>query len=254
MRTHVSIALATCLLASTLGGARLLEDEIERTIPFKSGDKLSLQALDGTIAIYGVSDGPMTVTANRKAFSPARLNALEVKITQDANGTKISTRIPEAKPWQDHSGTVDYAIYLPDDVSELGVEGRDGQITINGISGDRLSVALRNGRVTVRDCFCDQKVRVTAGGIDLLYDWPEQRAVTLDAELGAGSILVFIPSENSFRLHAEAPDGRVTSDFTGTKDRAGQDVSKLDETIGTATPSMLTLRARAGNIRVIAVD
>lgn len=238
------------LFAGHLGGASLLEDVIEKTLPLSSGQGLALNGIDGAVEVYGSSRADIKITAIRRAFSPARLNAIEIRTEQTPAGINISTSLPEAKAWRDHSGTVEYLVEVPQNIARMELQMRDGELIADGLRGGMVAASLRDGRITMRNCFCDQRVRAQGGGIDLVYNWEEDRTVTVDARIERGNIFALFPGEVSFRFRAEAPRGKVSSDFTAVKDRQPGGVSLLEEVVGQAPNSSLTLHAIEGNIRI----
>ena len=124
---------------------------------------------------------------------------------------------------------------------------------VDGLRGEVVSASLENGRATLRNCFCDQTIRIGTGGLDLIFDWPEYHQFAVDAEIRAGNMRVLLPSETSFRVHAVADKGRVSNDFTDMQNRKHGGVSDLQESFGSPPEWSLELRAVEGNIRIAEV-
>ena len=93
-------------------------------------------------------------------------------------------------------------------------------------------------------------MRVESGGIDIVFDWLEEKRVTIDATINDGNGRVLIPADASFELHAVAEHGRVASDFSEIDNRKRGGVSEISETVGQAPLSKLNMRAVNGNIRI----
>jgi hypothetical protein len=68
-----------------------------------------------------------------------------------------------------------------------------------------------------------------------------------------GNALARIPTDATFQVHAVASQGRVSSDFSGVEARKRGDVSEINEEIGDAPTTKLTLRATDGNIHIAEV-
>lgn len=249
-----ALAVAMTLLAlprEYAGATQLFEDTIEQKFPLESSDSFSLSAVDGTVQIYGSDTTEVKVVAVRKAFSPARLNGIGIHLEKINETVKVVTTMPlPAKPWADHSGTVDYVINVPQSLRRLEVMLPNGELVIDGLRGAAVSASVGNGRATLRNCFCDQSLRVATGGFDLIWDWAEDRALQIDAGINAGNARALLPSDASFHIQASAPGGKVRSDFTEIKKRERVGVSRIDEQFGSGPASTLRLTAAHGNILI----
>ncbi len=253
MSKAAALALLLCLVSSAFS-AEVLEDTIEKTVPLKADGTFSLQTIDGSVEIYGAEAEEVKIVAIRKAFSPQRLNAIQVRI--DGGGSdsvNISTTALPKPRWglSDRSGTVDYIINLPQHARIASLDIPNGELIIHGMRGAAINASLGNGRLISHNCFCDQKLRVQSGGLDLFFDWDEERPITIDGALVNGNARAVIPGDASFKLHAVSVHGRVASDFTELAERKRGGVSEINETIGPAPLSSLTLRATDGSIRIM---
>jgi len=251
MNKLVTIFLAMVLCHSA-SAAEVLEDIVEKTFPVNASGTFSLHAIDGTVQIYGTNSPEVKIIAIKKAFSPARLNAIEIQIEKKEHLLKINTIAPP-KPrwgWSDRSGTVDYIISLPQEMQIASLDLPNGELIIDGMRGPAIAASLGSGRLITHNCFCDQKVRVDEGGLDLSFDWVEERPIAIDAVINDGNARAALPSEASFKLDAVAEQGRVASDFTDVEKRKRGGVSEIKEDIGVAPQSTLTLRAGDGNIQI----
>lgn len=239
-------------LVSSLFPAELFEDTIEKTIPLNANGTFSLQSIDGSVEIYGAENEEVKIVAIRKAFSPERLNAIQIKIDGDSNSVNVRTIAPPTPRWglHDRSGTIDYVINLPQHATISSLELPNGELIIHGMRGAGISASLGFGRLVSHDCFCDQKLRVQSGGLDLFFDWDEARSITIAGVVVNGNALAIIPGDASFKLHAVSAHGKVASDFTEIAQRKRGGVSEINEMIGSAPLSSLSLRATEGNIRI----
>ena len=244
--------LALCGFSRSAIGSEVLEDIVEKTVPLAPGGTFALHGTDGTIQIYGTNNSELKIVAIKKAFSPIRLKAMGIQIETKNGSVNVNTVAP-GKPrwaWSDRSGTVDYIINVPQTAGIATVDLPNGELTIDGMRGAPIAVSLGNGRLTTHNCFCDQKMRVESGGIDIVFDWLEEKRVTIDATINDGNGRVLIPADASFELHAVAEHGRVASDFSEIDNRKRGGVSEISETVGQAPLSKLNMRAVNGNIRI----
>jgi len=251
-RLLVASVLALCTFASPAVGSEVLEDIVERTIPLGPAGTFALHGIDGTIQIYGTDSREIKIVAIKKALSSIRLKAMGIQIETKNGLVNVNTVAPAKARWglSDRSGTVDYIINVPQTARITAVDLPNGELTIDGMRGAPISASLGNGRLTTHNCFCDQKVRVESGGVDIVFDWLEEKSVTIDAVVNDGNARAFIPADASFEVHALAEHGRVASDFSEIENRKRGGVSEINETIGQGLFSKLTMRAVNGNIRI----
>jgi hypothetical protein len=234
----------------------LFEDVIKKTFPLDVSGSFSLRAIDGTVQIYGSRDNEVKVVATKKAFSHARLKAIDIRIEAKEGSVSVTTASPP-KPawgWGDRSGTVDYLIELPQEANGVKVNVPNGELVIEGMRGGPVSASLDNGRASLRNCFCNQTLRVGRGGFDLIFDWAEERQLAVDARINDGNVRAFIPADATFRIHAIAQTGHVVSDFADPQKRRRGGVTEVNEKIGNGPESTLELRALKGNIRLTEVS
>jgi hypothetical protein len=247
-----AIAAHLLLVSSSLAG-EVLQNTIERIIPLDADGTFSLRSIDGSVEIYGAENNEVKIVAIRKSFSLQRLNAIQIEITGQGDAVNINTSKPPAPRWglSDRSCTVDYVINLPQHARIASVEVPNGELIIHGMRGGAIKAVLANGRLTSHDCYCDQNLRVQRGGLDLFFNWNDERPIAVDGTIENGNIWAVVPGDSSFRLHAFSRTGRVTSDFTEIQDRKRGGVSELNAVIGPAPISRLILRATHGNIRIL---
>src|SRR5437588_1637873 len=127
-RVHVRIAsaltmrqlviagvLALCVFCRSAIGSEVLEDVVERTIPLGPAGIFALHGTDGTIQIYGTDSSEIKVVAIKRAFSSARLKAMEIQIEAKDGLVNVNTVAPAKPRWglSDRSGTIDYIIDVP---------------------------------------------------------------------------------------------------------------------------------------------
>ena len=242
---------ALFLVSSALAGD-VLEDTITKTVPLDTSGTFSLRAIDGSVEIYGAEKNEAKIIATRKAFSPERLNKIQVQISGQGDSVNINTTAPPQPRWglKDRSGTVDYTVILPQHARIASVEIPNGDIVIHGMRGGGVAASLDNGRMTIHNCYCDQTVRVKRGALNLFFDWNDLRPIVVDGTVVNGNIFAVVPEDSSFRLHAASDYGRVASDFTEMPERRRGGVSQIDDVIGPAPLSKLLLRTTHGNIKI----
>ncbi len=252
MSNKVAIIALYLILVSPVLAGEVLEDTIEKTLPLSATGTFSLKAIDGSVEIYGAETEQVQIVATRKAFSPERVNAIKIAVAGDGNSVNIDTVAPPKPRWglRDRSGTVDYIINLPQRARITSLKVPNGELVIHGMRGAGIDASLGNGRLISHNCFCDQALKLGGGRLDLFFDWDEPRPIEIEAAVVNGNAHAIIPSDASFRLHASSARGHVASDFTQMENRKRGGMSEVNETIGPAPFSRLTIRAQEGNIQI----
>ncbi len=259
MKMGRSLRLVPLLCALVSGCGESIEQPLEQTTEkiyaIDPPVNFSIRNRDGSIRIYGWGEPEIKVQAIKKAYSADRLNKIAVDISAQPQSVSIETNFPPMPRWGlfDRSGTVDYTIIVPETSKITRVELINGEVSIDGIRGGNVNATLTNGRLYEHDCFGDLRLTVNNGGLDLGYDWWEQRSFSVDATIARGNARAFIPGDASFHLIAESLNGKVASDFTDQKQRNGQ-VTKIDTVIGTNPGSDVKIRATEGNIKIVEVN
>lgn len=244
--------MAALLVACVAFAAEPYEDVVEKTFPLDPAGSFRLQGIDGSAFIYGTDSSEVKIVATKKAFSIARLNQIEIRIEKKGDALKVETLAPPKARGilSDRSGTVDFVITVPQTARIAAVDLPNGEILIDGMRGRGVAVALGSGRLVTRNCFCDQTLRLQTGVLELQFDWQEERAVTLDAAIGAGNVRALIPDDAEFELNAVAEHGQVASDFSASENRKRGGVSEVHERFGANPATKLNVRAKNGNIRI----
>ena len=248
----VVFSLGLLLLIGSLSAGEVLEDVVERRFPLDPSGTFSLRAIDGTVEIFGTDSREVKIVAIKKAFSPERLNAIAIRVDARQDAVNIETT-PAPAPshhFSDRSGTVEYTINIPQTARIARVEMPNGELVIDGMRGASIAASLGRGQLAIHNCFCDQTIHVNQGGLNVFFDWLEERPIAIEAVIEDGNILAHIPTDATFQLRALAKQGHVSSDFSPMESHKRGDASEINEVIGDAPATTLSLRANEGNIHI----
>jgi len=240
------------LFAKEVSAGEVLEDVVERRFPLDPSGTFSLRAIDGTVEIFGTDSQEVKIVAVKKAFSPERLNAIAIRVDARPDVVNIETTPPPAprQHFLDRSGTVEYTINIPQTARIARVELPNGNLVIDGMRGASIAANLGSGQLVTHNCFCDQTVHVNQGGLNVFFDWMEERPISIEAKIEDGNLSALLPTDAAFHMHAVAKQGHVSSDFSPMRTRQCGDDSEINEVIGDAPATKLTFRAGDGNIHV----
>jgi hypothetical protein len=248
--------IAALFVGCGLGGDRTLEEIVEQTYKVDPTATLSLSNTDGSIRIYGTDTTEIKLQAVKKTYSAERLSKISVNVSVQPGSVSIETNYPPKKTWGwgDRSGTVDYTLVVPRTCKISRLDLANGEILIDGMRGEAVHANLANGRLYAHNCFSEAHLSVITGGLDVSYNWWEQRKFSIDAQIVNGHMHVFIPGDASFHVVAETEDGLIDNAFAEQAQRTGDDLSKIDAVVGTNPEAELRLRARNGNIQIGEAD
>jgi hypothetical protein len=245
-------AFAGALFANSIGAGEVLEDVVERSFPLDPAGTFSLHAIDGTVEIFGSDSREVKIIATKRAFSLERLNAIGIRVDARPDAVNIETTPPPTPRhrFSDRSGTVEYTINIPQTARIARVEMPNGELVIDGMRGASIAASLGRGQLAIHNCFCDQTIHVIQGGLNVFFDWMEERPFAIQAEIDDGNVLARLPTDATFQLHAVAREGHVASDFSPMETRKRGDASEINEVIGDTPVARLSFRASEGNIHI----
>jgi hypothetical protein len=238
--------------ANAVTAGEVLEDVVERRFPLDPSGTFSLRAIDGTVEIFGSDSREVKIVATKKAFSLERLNAIVIRVDARPDAVSIETTPPPTPRhhFSDRSGTVEYTINIPQTARIARVEMPNGELVIDGMRGASIAASLGRGQLVIHNCFCDQTIRVIQGGLNVFFDWMDERPFAIEAEIDDGNVLARLPTDATFQLRAVAREGHVSSDFSPMETRKRGDASEINEVIGDTPVAKLSFRASEGNIHI----
>jgi hypothetical protein len=248
----IAFTFVSSLVASPVPAGEVLEDVVERSFPLDPAGTFSLRAIDGTVEIFGSDSREVKIVATKKAFSVERLNAIVIRVDARPDAVNIETTPPPTPRhrFSDRSGTVEYTINIPQTARIARVELPHGELVIDGMRGASIAADLGIGQLVTHNCLCDQNIHVKQGGLNVFFDWMEERPIAIEAAIEDGNALARIPTDAAFQLHAVAKKGHVSSDFSPMETRKRGDASEINEVIGDVPTTKLSFRASEGNIHI----
>lgn len=246
------LAIACLSMAANVGAAPILEDTFTRTIPLDANATISVRNASGTVWIYGADVREVKMQAIKKAYSQERLDAIQIDVSATAQSLSIETRYPPSARWslRDRSGTVDYVLVVPWTCKIEQVELANGEVLIDGMRGAVARGRLENGRMFVHNCFGNTEVEVVNGGLDVGYDWWEERKFSVTTKAVNGNTHAFLPGDAAFHLLASSVNGHVVSDFSAGQDRQRSGARKIDIVVPGDPRAELNLQSVNGSIQV----
>ena len=252
---RAAAAAIMALFAAGCGDAenRVHQEIFERIYPFPPEGRVSIRVEDGSVMLYGALEDQVQVRALKRAYSRARLDQIEVRITREEASIDIDTILPAKSRWgfSDRSGKVDYEIIVPQEAVVSGLSVVNGVIAIEGMRGAPVKAALGSGKLYVRDCFADQEYHVTKGSADFIYDWWEPLAFVVKGRVEDGNVKAIIPEDGEVRINASSTHGKAVHNFGRTGRPYLGDAKSFELLVCDTQLATIELETGHGNIQVI---
>ena len=252
-----AISAALLILLGGCGRAndRVIEETFEHLYTIEPSVNITIQNGDGAVLVYGSNVNEMQVHAVKKAYSHARLSQIAIDVSTKPGSVSITTKFPPKPKWGlfDRSGTVDYTIVVPATVTISGLDLDAGEILLDGMRGSMTRARLGEGRVFTRNCFTNLDVAVRRGNLIVSYDWWEESRFSAEANVAAGNVWMYVPSDPAFHLLAEVAQGKIVSDFeTIALEAPGSAAGmKTDTRVNGGSETTMKIRVEEGSIRIV---
>jgi len=229
-----------------------LTEAISQTYQIDPSGSLSIRNANGSIVIRDTEASEVRLQAVKKANSSEQLSSVHINVASQPDFVSITTDFlqPKNKALFAASGTVDYIVSVPPTIRLRRVDLDNGKLSIDGMRGEEVQANVVDGQLVIRNCFANSHARIANGTLDLLYDHPDQRQFSVDAQITSGSARVIIPRAGSFHVRAETVTGKITNDFAETVEVNGHTLRKIDMSFGKEAHSEIKLRVTTGDIRI----
>ncbi len=231
----------------------VVAETFSKICPADGNVRITIQNMDGSIRIYGADTKEVRIEAIKQAYGQERLKKIAINVADRPDSISIETMYPPRPKWgfSDRSGTVDYILVVPQTATIARLELTNGEVLIDGMRTGKVNANLVNGRLFDHNGFGQHELFVANGGLDIGFDWWEERKFSVAARIVNGNARAFIPSESDFHLLAVSADGNVTNDFSEQADRHGEALQKIDAQIGEPSDVVIQINATHGNINVV---
>jgi hypothetical protein len=243
------------MLLSGCGSAdnRVLEEVSANVYTVEPDANISIQNRDGAILVYGSDANEMEVRAVKKAYSRERLSQIAIDVFTKPGVVSVITKFPPQPKWglSDRSGTVDYTIVLPGTASISALDLNAGEVLLDSMRGREVRARLNDGRIFARNCFTDVDLTMNRGTITLSYDWWGDKKFSAKGRIAQGNAWVFLPTDATFHLLAEAAQGKIANDFSNfpvSANAVGTGL-KVDQVIN-GGQTTIEVKVERGNIKI----
>lgn len=218
--TLVALAVTAGPITVGLWLARQTETQ-DQTYPL-SGTRVELDITDVDVRIVPGRAGEVAVERHltwsyAKPKLDERWDGSSLRVTADCAAIPVGPRCD-----------INYAVHLPPGTAVVA-RLRSGDLKLRGMTGDldlstgdgdlhvdsidgRLSVRATSGDVTATGLRCNQvDVQTTTGDVRLRFTRAPER---VEARTTTGDVRVAVPSDTTYRLRVDAPEGELAIDHT----------------------------------------
>lgn len=226
-----------------------VEEQKEQRFSVSSDSKFSIDNINGSIEITRWQQDEIKVIAHKSADDQDDLERMKVSMKQSGNRVHVETKYEKQNQRHNQSGSVDYEVWLPANMSTTDVDLVNGSLTIEKIDGD-IEADLVNGSIRVIGASGNSKLQSVNGSVKLEYSEVLSTVERIDVETVNGSIKVYFPADVSASVEAETMHGGLSSDFGLSVDKQFFSGKNMSGIIGSGTVKV-TLESVNGGIKVI---
>jgi len=252
LRTGRAILFLFLVVWHQANAAEPLEEVSEHVYPLDPDGSVSLQAMDGSVLLYGNERPEVSIKTIKKAYSQDRFKDININVKNTPKEVAIETSITPRKKGLgliDRSGTVDYVVIVPQSSRISKIELVNGELLIAGVRGGSVTAHLVNGLMTVYDCFENADLATVNGRVELVYNWWEDKKFSLKISNSQGQIRTRFPPDASVRVMARTITGGIVNALAG-QSNPSEPVRSLDFTTTANPATSCELNSTNGNIRV----
>jgi RNA polymerase sigma factor (sigma-70 family) len=262
------------------------EETVSKSFKTGSAPRVIVELFNGGITVNAGADDGVQVRATkygRAATAEDAKKALEsvvVKMSQEGDTIRIQASRPkEQRSWHLSSGvltelkvpaaatlelqTTNGAIALTGGSGKVHLRTSNGKVQIKDGKG-QIDVRTSNGPITVSGATGRVELKTSNGRIDIHGDKAIVKAETsngrvqFDGSLAGGKhylhtsngqIVLSLPPDASFRLHAKTSHGKIKSEF-GSNKAGGKGRTRLDLDVGQNPSAAIELHTSNGNITI----
>ena len=207
---RIALVMISILIAMSLTGyvqptvAQSVTEEFQQSYDVAAGTVLTVDNQNGNIIVEGWNNDDVEVYAEKVTqFGQSELDKVSIDVTTGNEMTVKTTYTNLFWFISPPRVTVNYRIKVPADVSVERLETTNGDISLEGTTGDSTLIST-NGNINVKDVDGSVDTETTNGGITI-----EDVTNVLGAETSNGAISVEIASLSS-NVEIKTTNGAVT--------------------------------------------
>src|SRR5690349_4302186 len=218
-----------------------VREEFHQTYPLSATGRVSLENINGGVAIKVWDRAALQLDAVKKAYKKERLAEAKIEVTANEENIRIKTEYPDGslnfrsgERRYDNPATVEYTLTVPRKAVLESIELINGSLDVAAVEG-AVKASSINGRVTANGLLGETRLSTINGTLNATFtQLEESKPITLSSV--NGSVLLVIPSDSNASIRAGTVHGGISNDF-GMQVRHGEYVGhNLDGQIGSGGP------------------
>jgi hypothetical protein len=247
---HPGLSRAVGMPADNSEG--VTSDETRKSFELKSGDRVSVQGINGQVDIQTSDTKTAEVFVKRTADSPSSLRRREIIIEQTSDGLLVRSKENQLGLWDHLFGRnpkEEVTIKAPRQIA-LSLKGVNGRVTTGNIDGS-LEVKGINGRVELGQATGYAEISGVNGNVSVGLKQLGERGARVSGI--NGNIELRLTNDLNADLTAKGMNGRLSSEIpavTVDKDDHG---SHYSAHIGTGG-APITISGINGNVRLTTAE
>ena len=189
-------------------------DEINKSFTVGDSSSFRLENVNGSVDIQSWQENVIQVTAIIEADDQQDRDRISIDMSQNGRGVSVETRFEKTSTWgnNNHSGSVDYRIMVPENVDLAKIELVNGSLTIENVLGE-VNAELVNGSIKASGLGADADISSVNGSIKVSYLQVSKDLEQIKITTVNGSIKLHLPENINAALDAETMHGSIKNDF-----------------------------------------
>ncbi|WDE10686.1 DUF4097 family beta strand repeat-containing protein [Thalassomonas haliotis] len=216
MNKFISKSLCVAALTAVMAyqaGAEVI-DEVNQSFTVGDNSSFRLENVNGSVDIQSWQEKVIQVTAIIEADDQDDRDRISIDMNQNGRGVSVETRYEKTSTWgnNNHSGSVDYRIMVPQDVDLAKIELVNGSLVIENVLGE-VNAELVNGSIKAYGLGANADISSVNGSIKVNYQQVDTGLEQIKIETVNGSIKLHLPENISAAVDAETMHGSIKNDF-----------------------------------------
>lgn len=208
-------ALATLAACALIAASAALAETatFEKTVPLAAGGRVSLENVNGSVAVGVWDRAEVKIAAVRTADSQACLDDLRIDVDASPSAVRITTHYPSSGlfGFSHCSAKVEYTLTVPASARLDEISLVNSSLEIAGVTGGVRGETV-NGRIRATGLAGGARLSTVNGSLEVAIG---QLAAGDAVELESvnGRIELTLPASTAARINAKSVNGAISNDF-----------------------------------------
>ena len=201
---------ALMVSAFAVSATAQVTEDFHRTVPLSSNGRVSLENINGNVAITGWERNEVQIDAVKRARDQQKLDEARIEVDASSDSVQIKTKYPEGHN-NNNPATVTYELHVPRTARLDHIDLVNGSLEVSQVSGE-IDAELVNGKTDIRDLSGRLNVSAVNGAIvasfRTLDNVKDIRLKSVNRSINLG-----LPSSPNADVSVSTVNGGITTDF-----------------------------------------